>query len=355
MQRSQPLPPVGIIFDSDLGNQIDGVLAMALLYGLEGKGECRVVATTVSKPNVKAAALSEVIARFYAGEVSAAYAAMGRTLPVGLATAGPSKEDTPMLAVLGKQTAEGKPAYVHGIDSIQQTANPVDVLRNGLSAQHPGNAIVVATGPATNLAALLKFPLFLHFVPERARLLVVAAGSYPDGKAEPSIAADIVAARKLFAEWPTPIVAVGAEIGEAIPFPGASIEKDFTYTPAHPVADAYKAHQAMPYDATTAAMAAVLHAVRAKDNLFQLSEPGVITVLDDGRTKFTPTEGGKHRYLRVDPAQREKIQQIYTEIASAKPVPRAPRRRFGQQQQEQQQQQQQQNQPQQPPAAKPQP
>jgi hypothetical protein len=104
-QRGPGPQPLGIIFDSDLGNRPDGVLALALLYGLDGKGECRVVATTVSKPNLKSAALSEVIGRFYAGEVSAAFNAGGRTLPVGLATGDRHAEDTPMLSVLGKRTA----------------------------------------------------------------------------------------------------------------------------------------------------------------------------------------------------------------------------------------------------------
>src|SRR5215467_8055889 len=151
MQRGPAIPPIGIVLDSDIGNRIDGVLALALLYGLDGKGECRMVATTVSKPNLKSAALSEVIGRFYAGEVSAAFNASGRTLPVGLATSGAHKEDTPMLSVLGKHTADGKLAYTHGIERIADTAEPVDVLRNALSAQHPGNAIVVVTGPASNL------------------------------------------------------------------------------------------------------------------------------------------------------------------------------------------------------------
>lgn len=341
MQRGlQTTPPVGVVFDCDLGNQIDDALALALLYGLDGKNECRVVATTISKPNLKAAALSEVIGRFYAGEVSAAFNAVGRTLPVGLATEGKYVEDTPMMTVLAKQTPEGKPLYAHGIHRLTDTADPVDVLRNALSGQQPQNAVVVVTGPLSNLAAMLKFNIVKPLIPERARMLVIAGGAYPEGKADPGIQADVVAARKVFAEWATPIVVVGSEVGEAIPFPAASIEKDFAWSTAHPVVDAYKAHQPMPYDAPTTAMAAVLYAVRAKDNLFQLSEPGTISVLDDGRTKFTPSLRGRHRYLIVNAAEKSKVQQAYVEIASAKPVPKAPRRRFGQQQQQQQQQQQ---------------
>src|SRR5437868_12955851 len=105
----QVVPPVGIIFDSDFGNKIDDVLALALLYALDGRNECRAVATTISKPNLKSAALCDAVSRFYAGEVSAAIFAAGRTLPVGLATKGSHPEDTPMLAVVDKQTPDGKP------------------------------------------------------------------------------------------------------------------------------------------------------------------------------------------------------------------------------------------------------
>ena len=91
------------------------------------------------------------------------------------------------------------------------------------------------------------------------------------------------------------------------------------------VVDAYCAFKPMPYDAPTGGMAAVLYAIRPQEGYFKLSEPGVIQVLGDGRTRFTPSAGGKHRYLILDPAQRERIVKTYTEIASAKPAPRQPR------------------------------
>ena len=78
----------------------------------------------------------------------------------------------------------------------------------------------------------------------------------------------------------------------------------------------------MPYDAPTWAMTAMLYAVRPKEGYFKLSEPGTITVLDDGRTTFQPSADGKHRHLILDSEQKERIIKTYTEIASAKPVPR---------------------------------
>src|SRR5229473_6464875 len=95
----QGKPPVGFIFDSDMGNSIDDALALALLYGFDGKNEARVVSVSVSKPNLKAAAFCETVGRFYAGTVSSGFGGSGRTLPIGLSSGGKMPEDTPMLTV----------------------------------------------------------------------------------------------------------------------------------------------------------------------------------------------------------------------------------------------------------------
>jgi hypothetical protein len=126
---------------------------------------------------------------------------------------------------------------------------------------------------------------------------------------ETCIQADVAAAEKVFAEWPTPIVIVGREIGEALPFPGDSIERDFAWSSArHPVVGAYRAYQPMPYDAPSWAMAAMLYAVRPNDGYFKVSG------------------SGKPRSLILDPEQKERIIRAYIEMVSAKPVARKPRR-----------------------------
>jgi hypothetical protein len=343
----QEKSPVGIIFDCGLGDSIDEALALALLYGLDGKNEARVISLSVSKPNLKAAALCEAVARFYNGASSGAFGAIGRTLPVGLADDGKSPEDTPMLTVpLSRLNGEGAPLYNHGIGKLSDTAEVRALIRNALSQQPDQSCVVVLTGPATDLARTLYLPGVKELISHKARFLAVAGGNYPDGQPMFNIKTDIEAARKLFAEWPTPIVAAGDEIGASLLFPASSIENDFAWTPAHPVVDAYRAYKPMPYDAPTSAMATLLYAVRPQENYFKLSEPGTISVLDDGRTKFTPSPEGRHRYLILDPEQKERVIKTYTELASAKPVPKQPRFRRQQQQQQQQA-------PPKPPVAKP--
>lgn len=325
MQFSQGKPPLGIIFDCAMGGQIDTVLAMSVLYGLDGRNECRVISVSVTTPRLEAAALAEVIGRFYAGAVSAEFAAVGRQLPVGMATAGKPGPDSPLYRIAA--------AYPHGIHKLNDTADPVAVIRNALTSQYDSNCAVVVAGPATNLARTLELPGAIDWASRKAKYLVIALGDFSGGPPCDYVKADIAAARKVLSAWPGPVFAAGAEIGAALSFPGESIEKDFAWAPKHPVPDSYRAFRAMPYDAPAGEAAAVLQAVRPNEQYFKLSEPGTITVSDDGRTQFTTSVSGRHRYLIFDPAQRDRVTQAMTGLASAKPVVRQRRRRPPDQQQ----------------------
>jgi inosine-uridine nucleoside N-ribohydrolase len=335
--QAQAKPPVGFIFDCDMGNRIDDALALALLYGFDGKREARVVSVSITKSNVKAAAFCEVMGRFYGGSVSGAFFAFARTLPVGMAEDNRMSEDTAMItAPLSRKNEKGEPVYPHGIDQVSDTAEPHALIRNALTAQHDQNAIILLTGPATNIVRAMALPGVPDLIARKVRYVVISAGSFPSGPAEFNVKSDVAAMRKLLSECPVPVVMCGTDIGEALSYPASSIEKDFAWSTAHPVVDAYRAYKPMPYDAPAGEMAAVLYAVRPQENYFKLSETGTVAALDDGSLSFTPSPQGKHRYLIVDPAQKERITQVFTELASAKPVPRVPR--FRQQQQQQQEQ-----------------
>ena len=307
-------PPAGVVFDSNMGDGMDAALALALLYGFDGRNEVRVASLSTTRSNLQSAAFCDAIARFYAGAVSGAFGVMGRSLPVGMATDGKLPADTPLLTqALASKAAGGQPLYPHGIHKLNETADPAALIRNAFTAQHNQNSIGILCGPATNFVAAMLLPGVKDLISRKVKLLSVDATF---------LASDMPAARALFAQWPGPIVAAGPEIGRAIPYPGSSIESDFTWAPAHPIAGAYRLAQPMPYDAPASGLAAVLYAVRPQEGYFQLSEPGTLAILDDGTLKLTPSAGGAHRQLVFDPAQKERVQKLYTEMVSAKPVER---------------------------------
>jgi hypothetical protein len=309
-QLGRGKPSAGAFYDSDF-SAIDNLLAVSLLYGLQNNNDCRVAIITISRSNLAVTGYVDAVQRFYHGPA----ANFAQLPPIGMPTAGASGATSPAFtAPFQKVKADGTPVYRNEVKTVIDTADPVTLIRNYLEAQTDQGSFFVLAGPATNLAAVLKYPGVKPLIAAKIKLLTFAAGdSY--------IKADIAAAKKLFAEWPTPIVVAGAEVGEALPFPGASIDKEFAEAmPDNPVADAYRAYHAMPYDAPSCSMAAALYAARAMEGYFKLSGPGTIAVDDAGRTSFTAAEKGAHQNLVVDPAQKEKIVKAYVELASAKPV-----------------------------------
>jgi inosine-uridine nucleoside N-ribohydrolase len=320
-------PPLGVLLDCDMGKGISDALALALLYGLEAKNEARLVSVSISNSNLNAAAFVDAVMRFYSSApATGPFSGFSRALPVGLSTGGNTPGDAAFLTVpLSRKKPDGSPLYSRTIHNLNDTAEAPALIRNALTSQYDSNCVVVLTGPATNLAMALALPGVKELISQKVRLLCVTGGAYPDGPPEFNFKTDAPAAKKLFAEWPSPIVALGSETADQLKFPASSIENDFAWSPAHPVVDAYRAYQAMPYDAPAGDMAAVFYAVRPQEGLFKLSDTGTIRVLEDGRAKFTASASGQHRYLIFDPAQAAKLVKSFTELASAKPAARAPR------------------------------
>jgi hypothetical protein len=310
-------PSVGVLFDSAF-DRIDDLLALALLYGLDGKGEMRMSAVTVSRPDFAAAQFCDIVKRFYSGAPGGF--GFGAAFPVGLAAEEKGKPQVKALpaysTLLAKTGEDGAALYKPGIEKFDDTGDPATVLRNALTASQPHNTIVIAGGPLTSLARLLEMRGSKEMIALNVRHLAIAAG--------PWIGADAKAAQRVFDDWPTPIYACSAELGAAILYPASSIEKDFAWSKAHPVADAYRAFGTMPYDAPTSAMDASLYAVRPTAGYFKLSGPGVFRASAAG-VEFTASAQGKHQLLMPDEAQTGAVVKALTELASAQPVVRARR------------------------------
>src|SRR5688572_15813828 len=314
--RGPVRPPIGVALDGDFGNRLDAMMAVAMLNGFTAKTEARRISLSVSRPSVTSAKLADVVSGFYrprpVGGPGGGIGAITEGM-IGMPEGSAGSDDGAALGpLLTKASAEGTPLYTSSIAGLVNTAESAVLIRNLLLAQHDGNAAIVLAGPATGLVKILGLYRSGPQITAKCKVLVMATGAFPAGQPEASVKADVAAARKLFAEWPTPIVAVGSEVGAALPYPGASIEKDFTWAPVHPLVDAYRTFRPMPYDAPASALAAVLYTVHPNEDYFKLSDPGTISVLDDGRTRFAPGTDGKHRYLIVDPAQKDRIVSLYT-------------------------------------------
>src|SRR6185503_10562791 len=126
--------------------------------------------------------------------------------------------------------------------------------------------------------------------------------------------------RKILADWPTPVVAIGVEAGNVAPFPEKSIESDLVSIPNHPVVAAYRAYREKESRSiSTQAVLAALYASNPNAEYFKLSSPGTIEVTAGGQTRLRESAAGKHRYLIVEPAQKDRITEAFVALATAKP------------------------------------
>jgi hypothetical protein len=298
MQAQERKLVPGVIFDSSIEDEIGHVLALAMLLGYGARRDVRVASLSVSRNNLRIAAFCELMSRFYGGSST-----------IGMANGGaPSTTVPPMLqAVLEKQTPEGKPSYTRTIDHLNDTADPVALIRNAFTAQQDQNAVAVLAGPPANLLGVLALPEGKQLIQKKVRALVVAAPFE-----------DLQGMSGLLEDWPSPVIFADVELGRLLSFPAASIEQDFAWAASHPVVDAYRAARPMPYDAPAAAMAAALYVAHPDESYFMLSEPGVMQVRAGG-TQFAANPRGFHRQLMVDAAGKERVVNAYRQIVSTKP------------------------------------
>jgi inosine-uridine nucleoside N-ribohydrolase len=301
---AQPTP---VIFDTDIGNDVDDALALAIIHGLQSRGEARLLAVTVTKDNRYAAPFVDLVDTFY-----------GRPeIPVGMVRGGKTPADSPMIKVPAEaRNADGTYLYPHRLTDGAAAADALSVLRRALGAAADGSVVMVQVGFSTNLAGLLASPEDMRLVASKVRLLSVMGGYFPLGPPEYNIKTDIPAARKIFASWPTPIVCSGFEIGQALLFPAAAVEHGFSWAPHHPVADAYRNYQRMPYDRPSWDLTAALYGLRPDAHYFDLSAPGRVTVDDKGQTHFTESAGGPHRYLILRDSEKARVLEALVLLAT---------------------------------------
>jgi len=288
-----------VIFDTDMGNDIDDALALAMLHALSDRGECELIGVTLTNANPSAVPYIRMINRFY-----------GRgDLPVGAATKAlkDGVDDGYMKAALGTT-----PAVTSGPAEMAPA-----LLRRLLSGAQE-KIVIVQTGFSTNLAALLNSPDGPALVKEKVALLVVMAGNFAGGDPEYNVRIDPASAKTVFERWPTPIIFSGFEIGLNLLYPAASIEHDFSYAHPHPIAESYRTYMKMPYDRPAWDLTAALEAVRPDHGYFTLSEPGSVRVDQDGSTHFARGQGDR-RYLILDPSKHAEIIEALALLASQPP------------------------------------
>jgi purine nucleosidase len=314
-------PPVPLIFDTDIGNDCDDVLALGMIHALQSRQECELLAVTITKDHELAAPFTDAVNTFY-----------GRgNIPIGVCRSGVTP-DKGKYNELCKTKDGGELRYPHDLLSGKDAPDAVKVLRQVL-AKSAGSVVIAQVGFSTNVANLLRSkpddisPLSgIDLVKQKVKMLSIMAGAFQlipeNGKMvehrEYNVVMDIPAAKALVELCPVPIVWSGFEIGLALPYPHESILKDYRYAKHHPLAEAYTLYEPPPHNRPTWDLTSVLYAVRLEHGYFDLSAPGQVQVNDDGLTVHRPA-GTRDRFLVLKDEQKAKVIEALTLLSSEPP------------------------------------
>lgn len=310
MAAAPPSPPVHLILDTDIGNDVDDALALAIIHALESRKEVDLLAVTITKDNRFAAPFVDLVNTFY-----------GRPgIPIGVVHYGKTPADAPMLQIPATcRNANGKYVYPHKLEDGSQAPEAVELLKKVLSAQPDASVTIAQIGFSTNLARLLQSPGGLDLIQRKVKALYLMAGNFARTEPEFNVYTDPQSAKVLLEQWPTPMIFSPFEVGLAITFPYESIVNDFGYVNNHPIAETYHLYVGKPKDHPNWDSTAVLEAIRPDRGYFEFSPPGRVKLGPRNSTLFTPDPAGKCRYLVVNREKVEQIRQLMADLASQPP------------------------------------
>lgn len=314
--------PVPVIFDTDIGNDCDDVLALGMIHALQSRGECELLAVTITKDHELAAPFTDAVNTFY-----------GRgSIPIGVCRSGVTPDQGKYNGLCKTQDA-GKLRYPHDLLSGKDAPSAVSVLRKALADADDQSVAIIQVGFSTNVLGLLESPADnlspltgMELAKKKVKLLSIMAGAFQlipnNGKMEEhleyNVVQDLKAATKLAEICPVPIVWSGFEIGISLPYPHQSILNDFSYVPHHPLPESYILYEPPPHDRPTWDLTSVLYAVRPNHGYFDLSEKGLVKVASNGLTTLT-NQGHRDRYLILKGEQKARVLEALTLLSSQPP------------------------------------
>jgi len=208
---------LSVLFDTDIGSDIDDAICLAYLLA---NPACDLLGiTTVTGDTIKRASMASVLCKI-----------AGKKIPIhpgrqqSLLTE-QKQPHVPQAAVLDR--------WAHDTDFSQGEA--VEFMRKTIRA-HPGEVVLLGTGPLTNIAALFSAD---EEIPELLKGLVLMCGvfSYSASKLEWNALVDPVATAIAYHAAPPYHRSIGLDVTTKVTMPADEVRRKFQTPLLRPVLD----------------------------------------------------------------------------------------------------------------------
>jgi inosine-uridine nucleoside N-ribohydrolase len=308
-----------LIFETDMGNDVDDALALDMLYKYHREGRIRLMAVMLNKEGEFPPKYIDLLNTWY----------RLRRIPIGTS----QRRDKSLVGgtnytqtVCEATDEKGRPLYRRSLKDYTSLPTAINLYRKLLANADEGSVTIVSVGFSTNLALLMRSepdqysPLTgMELIRSKVARLITMAGNFENTThAEYNVVNDIASCQQVFDEWPTPIVTSPFELGLQILYPASSIQNDFLWTKHHPIVDSYKAYLPKLEDRPTWDVTAVLYAVDPQQ-FFNISAAGRISITPEGYSRYEKKTGANRYYLSVTPEQAEAIRNYFIKMITRKP------------------------------------
>jgi len=298
---------VPIIFDTDIGTDVDDAGALAVLHTLADRGEAEILATISANPNRWCAPALDTINTYYDR----------KDMPIGCSRTGPDPEEWYHESV-------GK--FPHDLTHSDEAPDAVTLYRKILAAQPDRSVTIVVVGWLTNMAELLNSKPDQYsaltgreLVEAKVKELVSMGGRWPNSpkdEGEYNFTMDGAAAHKVISDWPGKIMFTG--LGKDVMTGGrlvAQAPKD-NPVPAfyRNFFEGYKVAERSSWD-----LIAVLYAVRGLSDYFTAVSAGTCVSQEDGSNQWIPHVPSHHAYLKYKMSPSE-LAVVIEELLLTPPI-----------------------------------
>ena len=309
--------PVKIIFDTDMGNDVDDVVALDLLYKYLDEGTIDLLGIISSKREEGSIKFIDAMNTLY-----------GYTnIPIGIVRTYPEEnyvcEDERLNYADYTVKAHN---YRHTITNWDAVPDGYKLIRKLLAAQPDKSVTFVTVGFSTNMTRLLDSkgdeysPLDgKTLMAQKADKVVIMAGNFHEKKKEYNVYKDHYAAVRFFAECPVPMLFSDVILGKSVLYPYQTVYEGFKYTENHPLVVSFHYYDKMPYNRPLWDPTAVLFAAEGHKGYASLSKRGYVTVNQKSVTEFTVNKDSNRQYYLVNDKQRANIVSRIVELTMRTP------------------------------------